>query len=303
MSPKHQQLHNVGRILKSVETIGRWLFILFCSSGTSLLFADTNYYVVTDSASGYQFEVREKADSGYSRCVAYSVHQLPEKVHLSTPDTWTRSLACTLKPRDCLGHGGINDVFIQVALWRDDGDRNDHHNIIRVLKRLRDLTSYEHYSKLVKKLDGHTFFSMRFISESLGFIPNEAGGARYISSFNGEWIERPHPDFDNPKPRQWNLNTALAMFSSPHKEIYWRLNDEASENDEADATLNFTETSYYFYRASSKKMRRNACKKSAGSYYYSVRKKELLLSADSLIVLMIVLMIPVGFYEPPTYML
>ena len=302
MVQKHLQRNGVKKILTSITGIGRLFFLLLCCSGAGLLFADTKYYVVTDTASGYQFEVREKANSGFSKCVAYSIHQLPEKARLSVPGTWTRSLACTLKPKGCLGDGEMDDSFIQIALWQDAGDREDSHNMIRMLRKLRRLTGSRYYPNLVKKLNGHPFHSIRYSFETLDTASFETGNTGFLSGFNGEWIELPSADLESLEFKQWNLNSVLTLFSSPHREIRWHTDEKLSDDNKKGVTQSFTGASYYFYKESRKKKVRNPCKKSMRQYYYSTQKKEHPLSGESLIVLMLLVSSVLAFYQPPDYM-
>ena len=277
------------------------VFLVSFFSWTGRPYADTKYYVVTDTSSGYQFEVRE-VESGYSKCLAYSIHQLPEKARLSSPDSWTRSLACSLKSGTRLGAGGKNDKFMQIAQWQEGGVRSDRHNVVRMLKVLRRLTGYKHYGHLVKRVDGRSFYSVRYSFESLSPAFSEGVDTRFSSGFEGEWLELSSSFFDITELKRWDADTAMELMSCPHKEIRWHFVGDDPGLKQADFTGVYKGSGYYFYTASRNSAAKNACRKSAPSYTFGKIKKEHSFSAGFVLTLMLTLSAIMASHEPPTYM-
>ena len=181
-------------------------------------------YVVSDTLSGYQFEVREDVESGFSDCVAYSILQIPDKALRSIKGSWTRSLACSLKPNGCLGDGGKNDVFLQVAQWHRQDDKGDNRNVLLMLDRLKYLVSSQHYPKWAKRIDGRAFYSTLFQLEFFHIDTSGAALQYYSRSSNVSFEMLPGHSY-GVEYEEDESSTALAVsFPRPFRQILLHTN-------------------------------------------------------------------------------
>ena len=285
-----------------------FIFLSFHTAGAEYQSSDDQRYVVSDSLSGYQFEVREKIESDFPGCTAYSIHQIPERALRSIKDSWTRSLACSLKPdKGCLGERGQDDFFLQVAQWREGDNKNDKHNVLLMLDRLKFLLSHQNYPYYQKHTDGRSFFSILFQFESF-YVDTSGGSLQYYSRFSNVSFELlPVYPYGTGTWQKESSTAPAVSFQQPLRHILLHQHSVLlgkgvlSEKRVSPEPYIVNGSNYYFYKASTKKTFKSACEKSVHFYQYSKQKKKPVFSGGALLIIFITASFGLSFYNPPLH--